>query len=209
MKIARASALHQLALLNKCEHARQRVLDDVCAILVHFAAETNWVRHIAPHRCPRLFKFAEQKCFIGALGKQCLDRFDVSTGHGKNVRGAIDQGRRDRLAALAADVHAFLFADLHRVKTWRLAADGMHARRKNFDVSTVTKQTAKKPFRDWAATNIAGTDKEDAFHVSGAASARHAQPRSERVQVNQGNACSVRRPQRFRLRASNKKIRCG
>jgi hypothetical protein len=50
----------------------------------------------------------------------------------------------------------------------------MHAGRKNFDVSTVTKQTAKKPFRDWAATNIAGADKEDAFHVSGAASARHA-----------------------------------
>jgi hypothetical protein len=96
----------------------------------------------------------------------------VSTGHGKDVRGAIDQGRRERLAALSADVRAFFFADLHRVKTWRLAAHGMHAGRKNFDVLTVPEQMAKKPFCDWAATNIAGADKEDAFHGSQGASER-------------------------------------
>jgi len=62
---------------------------------------------------------------------------------------------------------------LHRVKTWRLTAHGMHAGRKNFDVVTVPEQTAKKPFCDWAATNIAGADKEDAFHVSDGASERH------------------------------------
>ena len=82
----------QLTLLYECEHAGQGVADDARAILVHFAAEPDRVRHVAPHCCARLFKFAEQKCFVGALGKECLDRFDVGAGHGKNVRGAIDQG---------------------------------------------------------------------------------------------------------------------
>jgi hypothetical protein len=97
----------------------------------------------------------------------------VGAGHGKDVRRAIDQGRRERLAALAANICAFVLADLHRVETWRLAAHGVHAGRKNFDVSTVTKQTAKKPFRDGTATNIAGADKEYAFHGSRGASERH------------------------------------
>ena len=169
----RCTRPHQLALFDKCEHAGQGILDNVCAILVHFATETDWVGHIAPHRRARLFKFAEQKCLVGALGKLCLDRFDVGAGHSENVRRAIDQGRREWLAALAADIRAFLFADLHRVKTWRLSAHGMHASRKNFDVATVTKQTTKKPFRDGTATNIASADKEYAFHGSRDASERH------------------------------------
>src|SRR5262249_30380008 len=160
------------ALFDKAEYTGQGILNDLCAILVHFAAETDWVRHITPHRCARLFKFAQQKRFVGALGKQCLDRFDVTAGHGKNVRGAIGQGCRHRLAALAANVCAFLLADLNRVKTRRLAAHGMHACRKNFDVFAVPEQTAKKPFRDWAATDIAGADKEYAFHVSDGTSER-------------------------------------
>src|SRR5438552_9725720 len=79
------------ALLDKSEYTGQCILDDVCTILVHFATKTDWVGHIAPHRCAQLFKFAEQKCFVGALGKHCLNRFDVTAGHGKDVRGAIDQ----------------------------------------------------------------------------------------------------------------------
>jgi hypothetical protein len=102
-----------------------------------------------------------------------LDRFDVSAGHGKNVRRTIDQRCRERLAALAADVRAFLLADLHRIETWRLAAHRMHTGRNNFDILTVPKQTAKKPFRDRTAANIACADKEDAFHVSDGASERH------------------------------------
>ncbi len=81
--------------------------------------------------------------------------------------------RGERLAAQTADVHAFLLADLHRVKTWRLAAHCVHAGGRNFDVLTIAEQTAKKPFRDWAAANITCADKEDAFHVSDGASERH------------------------------------
>ena len=169
----RCTRPHQFALLDECEHAGQGILDDVRAILIHFAAETDWVGHIAPHRCARFFKFAEQKCFVGALGKECLDRFDVGAGHGKNVRCAIDQCRRERLAAQVADVYAFIRADLHRVKTWRLAAHGVDTGRFNFDVVTIANQTAKKPFRDRAAANIACADKEDAFHGSRGASERH------------------------------------
>jgi hypothetical protein len=44
--------------------------------------------------------------------------------------------------------------------------------RENFDVLTIANQTAKKPFRDRAATNITGADKEDAFHDSHGASER-------------------------------------
>jgi len=57
-------------------------------------------------------------------------------------------------------------ADLHRVQTWRLAAHGVDSGRKNCDVLTIANQPAKKPFRDWAATNITCADKEDAFHGS-------------------------------------------
>jgi hypothetical protein len=49
----------------------------------------------------------------------------------------------------------------------------MHAGRKHFDVLTVSEQTAKKPFSYRATTNITGTNKEDAFHVSDGTSERH------------------------------------
>jgi len=49
----------------------------------------------------------------------------------------------------------------------------MHTGRKNFDVFTVPEQTAKKPFRNRTAANIACANKEDAFHVSDGASERH------------------------------------
>ncbi len=89
------------------------------------------------------------------------------------MRRTIDQSCRKRLAAQAADVCAFFCADLNCVETWRLAAHRMHTGRNNFDIFTVPEQTAKKPFRDRTAANIACADKEDAFHVSDGASERH------------------------------------
>jgi hypothetical protein len=49
----------------------------------------------------------------------------------------------------------------------------MHTGRHNFDIFPVPEHTAKKPFRDRTAANIACADKEDAFHVSDGASERH------------------------------------
>ena len=89
------------------------------------------------------------------------------------MRRTIDESCRKRLAAQAADVCAFFCADLNCVETWRLAAHRMHTGRNNFDIFTVPEQTAKKPFRDRTAANIACADKEDAFHVSDGASERH------------------------------------
>jgi hypothetical protein len=106
------------------------------------------------------------------MRKQCLDRLEVRAGHRKNVRGAIDQRRCERLTAQIADVCAFFRTDLYRVQTWRLAAHRVDAGRKNFDVLAIANQTTKKPFRDRAATNITCADKEDAFHGSHGASER-------------------------------------
>jgi hypothetical protein len=42
----------------------------------------------------------------------------------------------------------------------------MNAGRSHFDVSPISEQTAEKPFRNRATTNVTGADKEDAFHDS-------------------------------------------
>ena len=55
-------------------------------------------------------------------------------------------------------------ADLHRVQARRLAADGMHAGGSDLDVLAIAEQTAEKSFRHGAAANVAGANKEDAFH---------------------------------------------
>jgi hypothetical protein len=62
--------------------------------------------------------------------------------------------------------------------------------RNNFDVLSVPKQTAKKPFRNRAAADITCADKEDAFHNSESASERNSQPRVEPVQVNFAKECA-------------------
>jgi len=59
------------------------------------------------------------------------------------VRGAIDQCCRERLAAETANIHAFLFANLHRIKARWLPAHRVHARRSDLDVFAVSKQAAK------------------------------------------------------------------
>ena len=106
------------------------------------------------------------------MWEEHLNSFKMRAGHGKDMRGAIDQRGRNWLAAKTADVHAFLFADLHRIETWWLAAHGVHPSRGNFNVSPISKQTPKQPFRDGTAANVTCADKEDVFHDSGGASAR-------------------------------------
>jgi hypothetical protein len=42
----------------------------------------------------------------------------------------------------------------------------MHAGGCDFDVPPVASHAAKKPFRDWAPTNVACADEKDVFHGS-------------------------------------------
>ncbi len=59
LRRARRTRADESALFYKCEHTRQSVFDDARAILIYLAAETDWVRQIAPHRGARFFKFTE------------------------------------------------------------------------------------------------------------------------------------------------------
>ncbi len=88
------------------------------------------------------------------------------------MRGAIDQRRREWLAAQVADVCAFFGADLYRLQARRLTAHCVDTSRENFDVLTIANQATKKTLRDRTATNITCADKEDAFHGSHGASER-------------------------------------
>jgi hypothetical protein len=84
--------------------------------------------------------------------------------HRENVGGAIDQDAGERLAAERANVDAFLFADMDGVQARRLSAHGVHAGRSDLDVFPIAKQSAEKSLSHGAAADIAGADKEDAFH---------------------------------------------
>ena len=116
------------------------------------------------------------------MWEEHLNSFKMRAGHGKDMRGAIDQRGRNWLAAKTADVHAFLFADLHRIETWWLAAHCVHPSRGNFNVSPISKQTPKQPFRDGTAANVTCADKEDVFHDSGSASERDSNLKSNGVE---------------------------
>jgi hypothetical protein len=142
-------------------------------MFVHFATESDRVRHIAPHRRSRFFKFTKQKGFFSASGKQCLDCLKVSASHGKNVCRPIDQRGSKRLTPQIINVRAGFCSDFDRVKTWRLAAHCMHTGGNDFDVLSVPEQTAKKAFRNRAAADITCANKKDAFHNSQSASERY------------------------------------
>ena len=147
-------------------------------MFVHFAAKTNRIGNIAPHGSTRLFKFAKQKRFFSTLRKQCLNGLKVSAGHGKDVRCPIDQRWTNWLAAHIANVRPFFGAYFNRIEARRLAAHSMHTGRNNFDVLSVSQQTAKKPFRNRTAADITRADKEDAFHNSESASERNSNLKS-------------------------------
>ncbi len=61
------------------------------------------------------------------MWKEHVNRFEMRAGHGENVRCAVDQIGRERLAAQIADIDPVRFANLHRVKTRRLSADRVHS----------------------------------------------------------------------------------
>ena len=115
-------------MLDKTEHARQRILDRPCAIFINFAPHADRVWDIAPDGGAGLFKFAEKKSFLSAIWKKHVDRFEMGAGHGEDVRRTIDEVGGERLAAQIADGYAFDFANLHGIKTRRLSTDRVHAR---------------------------------------------------------------------------------
>ena len=98
------------------------------------------------------------------MRKEHLDRFQMRAGHGENMRRALDQIGRERLAAQIADVHAVAFANLDRVETRRLSANRVHAGGSDFDVFAIADQAAKQTLGNGTAADVAGANKEDAFH---------------------------------------------
>ena len=76
------------------------------------------------------------------------------------------------MAAQLIDINAILLANLHSIKTGRLAADCMHTGGSDLDVLAIAEQAAKKTFRDRTATNVTSANKEDAFHDLRRASVR-------------------------------------
>ncbi len=130
-------------MLDEAEHARQRIFDCARAFFINFATEADRIRDIAPDGRTGFFKFAEQKSFLRAIWKEHVDRFEMCAGHGENMRGAVNEIGRERLAAQIADVYAICFANLHRVKAWRLSADRVHPGGGDFDVPAIPDQPAK------------------------------------------------------------------
>ena len=130
-------------MLNETEHTRQRIFDRARAIFVNFTAEADRIWHVAPDGRAGLFKFAEQKSFLRAIWKEHVDRFEMCAGHGENMRGAVNEIGRERLAAQIADIDPVRFANLHRVKTRRLSADRVHPGGGDFDVPAIPEQPAK------------------------------------------------------------------
>jgi hypothetical protein len=96
----------------------------------------------------------------------------MRTGHGENVGRAIDQVRRKWLTAKLADVDTIAFTNLHCVKTRRLTPDSVNAGGRDFDIFAISNQAAEQALGNRAATNIAGANKEDAFHGTRRASER-------------------------------------
>jgi hypothetical protein len=68
------------------------------------------------------------------------------------------------LAALITDVYTIGFTNLDRVETWRLSADCVHSGRCDFDVFAIPNEPAKQSFGNGTSADIAGANKEDAFH---------------------------------------------
>ncbi len=90
------------------------------------------------------------------------------------------------MTAQIADVRACFRANFYRINTWRLAVHRVHTGRNNFDVLSVPKHAAEKPFRNRAAADITCADKEDAFHNSESASERNPNLESNRSKSIQG-----------------------
>jgi hypothetical protein len=91
----------------------------------------------------------------------------MRAGHRENVRCAIDKRSGERLAAETANIDAFLFTDVDRVQARRLSANGVDTGGRNLDVFAIAEQAPEQAFSHGAAADIAGADKENAFHDDG------------------------------------------
>src|SRR3982074_2534751 len=111
----------------------------------------------------------------------------MRAGHRENMRGVLHQRGGKRLAALPANVDAFLFANLDRMQTRRLAADRVNARGSDLDVLPIPEEAAEKTFRHRAPANISCANEEDAFHDSKPANCRHGNLKSNRIKSTQAH----------------------
>ena len=175
-------------MLDKTEHARQSILDCVRAIFINFASHPDRVRHVAPAGRTRFLKLAQQKRFLGPMGKEHVNGFQVRASHAENMGRAIDQIGGERLAALIADVDAIYLANLDRIKTWRLAAHCVDAGGSDFHVFAIADEPPKESLRDWATADVAGANKKDAFHDFASRLRTRRQGRFEREQGQSNEA---------------------
>jgi hypothetical protein len=88
----------------------------------------------------------------------------MRAGHGEDVGGAIDERGGERLAAEAANVDAFLFANMDGMQARRLAAHSVDPGGRDLDVFAIAEQTPEEAFGHRAAADISCADEEDAFH---------------------------------------------
>ena len=151
-------------MFDEFEHAWERIFDRTRAGFINISTQADGIGDVTPNGRARLFKLAQQKSFLRTLREEDMQCFQMGAGHGKNMRGAIDQLRCERLAPKTADVYAVRFAYLHGIEAWRLAANGMDPGGGDLDVFSVPQHISEEAFRDGAATNIARTDEEDVFH---------------------------------------------
>jgi hypothetical protein len=112
----------------------------------------------------------------------------MRAGHAEDVRRTIDESGGKRLAAEAANVDAFLFANVNRMQARRLAANGMDPGGSDLDVLAIAEQTAEETLSHRAAANIARADKKDAFHDEKPAPCRQGKLESNGIKSTQAAA---------------------
>ena len=129
-KISRAYPSHQVArvrlVLQKQAHSARRFLWSARKLRKRRGQDRLGPEHHAKQSYPALQIHGEER-FFRALWKEHVDRLQMRAGHGKNVGGLINQGGSKWLATQPANIYAFLLADFHCIKTWRLAANRMYA----------------------------------------------------------------------------------
>ena len=101
-----AARRNQFTLFDETENTRECITNCASAFFVNVAAHSNRIGHVTPAGRARLFKFAEQKCFLSTMGKQQMNGLKMRAGHRKNVSCTIDQISGERLAAQTADINA-------------------------------------------------------------------------------------------------------
>jgi hypothetical protein len=136
----------------------------LCAGIIDIASQANGIGHVTPASRTGLFKFTQQESLVGCIWKKHLDCFDVCSRHGEDMCRAFDERAGQWLAPEVANFGPFLHANVNRMRAGRLSSHGVHSGWSHFNVLAISQETAKKTFRNGTATNITGTNEEDAFH---------------------------------------------